>query len=346
MLFRRLTAAVAVTLTAVCLLVSTPVPSSASVDLAQLRSQAEQARKKLQRGTRAWEQGKRELEAARQRVERMRRQVEKADARLERMSKPLTKIVRYTYQNPQVTSMTTLVTSRNPTATMKSLSDLRYVTQRRVGMVREAVRLKQQRQRLVRAARQLQARAKAKERQLAAQKQALKRESEKAVNKLVEGLHELGLSASSSGRLPIGCDASQAGQARNYPNGLIPDSALCALPQQGERLRADAAVAFYKLNAAYIERFGKALCVTDSYRSLANQQALYVRKPPGLAAVPGTSNHGKGISVDLCGGIQRFGTVQYNWMKANAGKYGWGHPSWAEPGGSSPEPWHWNYVGS
>ena len=45
---------------------------------------------------------------------------------------------------------------------------------------------------------------------------------------------------------------------------------------------------------------------------------LYGQKPV-LAAVPGTSNHGWGLAVDLCGGIERFGTQQYAWMQANAG---------------------------
>src|SRR5690606_14231971 len=35
----------------------------------------------------------------------------------------------------------------------------------------------------------------------------------------------------------------------------------------------------------------------------------------------------------------------YNWMKQNAPAYGWRHPDWAEPGGSIPEPWHWDFWG-
>jgi hypothetical protein len=30
-------------------------------------------------------------------------------------------------------------------------------------------------------------------------------------------------------------------------------------------------------------------------------------------------------------------------MKANAGTFGWVHPDWAEPSGSKPEPWHWEF---
>ena len=49
------------------------------------------------------------------------------------------------------------------------------------------------------------------------------------------------------------------------------------------------------------------ICITDSYRTYASQVRLYGQKP-ALAAVPGTSNHGWGLAVDLCGGIEHFGT--------------------------------------
>jgi hypothetical protein len=32
-------------------------------------------------------------------------------------------------------------------------------------------------------------------------------------------------------------------------------------------------------------------------------------------------------------------------MKANAGRFGFFHPAWAEPGGGKPEAWHWEYSG-
>src|SRR5207249_3078246 len=36
----------------------------------------------------------------------------------------------------------------------------------------------------------------------------------------------------------------------------------------------------------------------------------------------------------------------YRWLKGSAGRLGWNHPAWAEPGGSScPEAWHWEWVG-
>lgn len=136
--------------------------------------------------------------------------------------------------------------------------------------------------------------------------------------------------------------------AAGYPNGLIPTSALCGIGIKigsgAAVLRCDAAAAFRKLAPAYAQAFGHPICLTDAYRSYAQQVAVY-RERPSLAAVPGTSNHGWGLAVDLCGGLQTAGSPQDRWMHANAGRFGWAHPKWAEPGGSRPEPWHWEFVG-
>ena len=98
------------------------------------------------------------------------------------------------------------------------------------------------------------------------------------------------------------------------------------------------------MTQAYRADTGSYLCVTDSYRTYAAQVDVYARKP-GLAAVPGTSNHGWGKAVDFCGGVQTFSGAAHRWMKANAGRFGWFHPSWAEPSGSKPEAWHWEFSG-
>jgi LAS superfamily LD-carboxypeptidase LdcB len=127
-----------------------------------------------------------------------------------------------------------------------------------------------------------------------------------------------------------------------YSNGMIPGDKLCSLGIGVHALRCDAAAAYQQLSKAFQQRFGRELCITDSYRSFSEQVALYAQKP-SLAALPGTSNHGWGLAVDLCGGVQRFGSTEHKWMRANAGEYGWVHPRWAEPGGSRPEPWHWEF---
>jgi cell wall-associated NlpC family hydrolase len=140
---------------------------------------------------------------------------------------------------------------------------------------------------------------------------------------------------------PPGFDGSRAWGG--YPNGLIPPSALCPLGVGGHSLRCDAAAAWRALSAAYRAAFGTAMCLTDSYRGYASQVRLYGEKP-ALAAVPGTSNHGWGLAVDLCGGIDAFGTAQYGWMVANAGRFGFVHPTWADLGNGREEPWHWEYA--
>ena len=137
----------------------------------------------------------------------------------------------------------------------------------------------------------------------------------------------------------------QGASTSGYPNGQIPLSALCPLwGPAGQLLRADAAASFTAMSRAYAEVFSAPVCVTDSYRDLPSQIAVAAAKP-ALAAVPGTSNHGWGVAVDLCDGVQRFGSPQHEWMRANAMAFGWFHPNWAQQGGSKPEPWHWEFAG-
>ncbi len=143
--------------------------------------------------------------------------------------------------------------------------------------------------------------------------------------------------------LPLLMPATSAARWGGYRNGTIPAAALCAVtPGSAARLRCDAAVAFRLMDAAYAARFGRRMSVTDAYRSLAEQQVAFAEKP-GLAAVPGTSNHGWGLALDLAGGVERFGTPEHQWVAANAPRFGWQHPAWARQGGNRPEPWHFEY---
>ena len=127
-----------------------------------------------------------------------------------------------------------------------------------------------------------------------------------------------------------------------YPNGMIPGTALCPIGIGDHRLRCDAAQAFQMMSAAFARAFGRPLCVTDSYRTFEEQVRLYGVKP-ALAAVPGTSNHGWGLAVDMCGGAQSFDTREHRWLEANAGGFGWTNPPWAQPGRGREEPWHWEF---
>jgi zinc D-Ala-D-Ala carboxypeptidase len=137
-----------------------------------------------------------------------------------------------------------------------------------------------------------------------------------------------------------GCD----GQARvNASNGLIPESDLCQLWDPNHMLRGDAAVALAEMHEVFRVAFGRDLCITDSYRSLGAQRRVAALRG-GLAATPGTSNHGWGLAIDLCGSESRSSAV-LGWLFDNAPVYGWENPPWAQRGGSGPyEPWHWEYV--
>ncbi|WP_286219220.1 M15 family metallopeptidase [Paraoerskovia sediminicola] len=121
-------------------------------------------------------------------------------------------------------------------------------------------------------------------------------------------------------------------------NGRIPASALCALPfAPGHSLRCDAAAHLIALSAAYEAEFGVPIPMTDSYRSYASQVAVRAAKPH-LAAVPGTSQHGWGLAVDLSNPISGGRSAEYRWLRLNAPDYGWGNPTWARPGAPSRSP--------
>lgn len=126
-------------------------------------------------------------------------------------------------------------------------------------------------------------------------------------------------------------------------NGRLPSAMLCNLWDGKHQLRADAAVALAKLNVAYTQRFGEPICISDAYRTLGEQYSVKAVRG-WLAAEPGTSVHGLGRAVDLCGGIESRGTRTHQWMVENAPRYGWINPDWALPGGGGPqEAWHWEF---
>ncbi|GAA1981882.1 hypothetical protein GCM10009718_18680 [Isoptericola halotolerans] len=135
-----------------------------------------------------------------------------------------------------------------------------------------------------------------------------------------------------------------AASTAGYSNGHIPASVLCDLPwAPGHMLRCDAALQLEALNEAYRERFGTNIPITDSYRSFAGQVAVRAAKPH-LAAVPGTSNHGWGLAVDLSTPISSGRSAEYAWLRVHGPDYGWDNPTWARLDGSKPEPWHFEFF--
>jgi len=133
-----------------------------------------------------------------------------------------------------------------------------------------------------------------------------------------------------------------------YSNGQIPTSALAKVPVGVGQpyLRPDAAAAYNDFSAAFRSKFGKSLSITEAYRDLARQQALWEAYQNGtgnLAAKPGTSVHGWALACDFGSNVNNAGSAEKVWANANGPKFGW------QPKGdgfSSPEPWHFEYDGS
>ena len=147
-------------------------------------------------------------------------------------------------------------------------------------------------------------------------------------------------------RLPdwlASCKTGLVDGATGHSNGAMPEPELCDLPTSGHRLHPDTARSWWRMSVQYAARFGRSLCLTDSYRGYGAQAALQAAKP-GLAAPAGTSNHGWGVTIDLCGGVESFESVVHRWMVRHRPRFGWTNPAWARPGAARPEPWHWEYA--
>jgi len=121
-----------------------------------------------------------------------------------------------------------------------------------------------------------------------------------------------------------------------YGNGRLPRELLTPIGIGQHRLWAPAAQQFISMRTAAAQQ-GVSISVTDSYRSYDSQVELAARKGlsqnGGLAAVPGTSEHGWGLAVDM-----DVNGAGMNWLKANGATYGWVQPS-------TREPWHWEFHG-
>ena len=130
----------------------------------------------------------------------------------------------------------------------------------------------------------------------------------------------------------------------DHSNGGIPDSELQTLSfSSGNKMNKKAAAAMEEMNKAYKAANGSDLTINEAYRDCATQ--IRYSKELGSRAAPAppcVSNHGWGLAADI--EVGAFGSSTYNWLKANAHKYGYVHPAWAEPGGSNPEQWHWEYA--
>lgn len=151
----------------------------------------------------------------------------------------------------------------------------------------------------------------------------------------------------------------------NYKNGEVPASMLAPLTGQPNAfLRSDAAASWNRAKTDVLRRTGVDIRARGWNRTLAEQEMFfhraykpqasggtdprwykgtrYVRRPGhAAAAIPGTSNHGWGIAVD----VENFG-VENQWNSPRRAKafpimaeHGWTDHS----GRSIGEPWHVEY---
>lgn len=85
------------------------------------------------------------------------------------------------------------------------------------------------------------------------------------------------------------------------------------------------------------------------YKSEGYSQQKAITKAEEWVAIPGTSEHQLGISVDInADGIHSAGHEVYEWLNQNAYKFGFIRrypPNKTEITGVINEPWHYRYVG-
>jgi LAS superfamily LD-carboxypeptidase LdcB len=119
-----------------------------------------------------------------------------------------------------------------------------------------------------------------------------------------------------------------------YGNGRIPAGALEPVGNTRHKLWAPAAQSLNQM-IGDAKKDGVTIGITDSYRPYAEQVDLARRKglysQGGLAAKPGTSEHGWGMATDL-----DLNSQALSWMKENGGKYGFEM-------NVPRENWHWAY---
>lgn len=143
-----------------------------------------------------------------------------------------------------------------------------------------------------------------------------------------------------------------------YANGRIPTSALAVFDSSGHYLRGDMASQFHLMAAALHAATGGTIVSAPGadacYRTVAQQDVDYAAykagTSAGVAAVPGTSNHGWGMAIDITGyeltSDYWSGSTYHNtgavwqWLLANAARYGF---TWTT-GHASKEPWHWEFT--
>lgn len=308
-------------------------------DLEELQDQADEAREELEEATDDYIEREEELEDAQDELVDTLHELQQTELELSEMREPLVELANTMYQQPELGPIGVL-TSAEIESDLEIESHVLKLSEDREDLLDEANDLRESQGGLTTDAQDLQSFTQLERVELEGDLDDLRERSEETTDELTDELDERGLSVDAY-MAGVECDAAAADRAEGAPNGLLPEEALCTIHDDEYTLRADAAVDFLQLNERYREEFGEDMCVTSAYRDLPNQQRVFSEQPPGFAAPPGTSNHGLGEAIDLCGGVQDYRSERWLWVEEHGAEFGWYHPDWAK---SSPfEPWHWEY---
>jgi hypothetical protein len=133
---------------------------------------------------------------------------------------------------------------------------------------------------------------------------------------------------------------------------LTDPSIYSAAPTEKDNTMTTATACAFDKMATAAKQAGVSIKISSGFRTIARQNYFwdcYQTKKcnnGNLAAKPGTSNHGKGIALDLntdCGGQTGAkpscgGSKVYQWLYNNAHNYGFVRTVQTEP-------WHWEFRG-
>lgn len=162
----------------------------------------------------------------------------------------------------------------------------------------------------------------------------------------------------------ITADALATSPSLSAVNGKKPAGDLCPVPAWAlsawapnttRYLGCSALQGFVEMNTAFKAKFGYNIRLDEGYRDLVTQNMYHLIYPYPRAAMPGTSNHGLGMAIDLEAETSavhvgshthyNFGSAADQWLTANGKNYGWDRPPYLDATGNNPEYWHYNYIG-
>lgn len=145
-------------------------------------------------------------------------------------------------------------------------------------------------------------------------------------------------------------------------NGKLAAGSLFPTGQAGMLLVVAAAASFARTAAEVYRRYGWKVKINDAYRDYDTQVKLflarftttpvsgvinvwwngkrwYLRPGQSMAAIPGTSNHGWGLAIDV-DDLGGFNATKWKQFREVAARNGWNN----DEGKSIGEWWHWVYV--